>query len=475
MLRHINNLYLEKIVNFLFYFFPISFILGSLILNLNLFLLIIVSLLFIYKSKYYFKLNYSNVFLTLFFTFIIFTSFINIESNNYDNAIKSIFLLRFLILYFIIELLLINNKLDLKNFFIISLTFTVFVSLDVIFQYIFGYDIFGYLPWDGMIAGPFEHEAIAGSFIQRFALFSIFASIFLFNKKNINNKILFFVILLLLVGTFLASNRMSLVLLIGSLFIIFFIYKKIRTVLFLSLLSFITIAAILINNDATLKKKYQHMYKRFFVKQVEQKEDNLVSESKSSSNKKVNLYSSYHFRIYTTVIKSWQNKPLLGQGHKSFRTKCRNIVEKNENLSCSTHAHNYHLQILHDFGIIGILLISTFVFMFLFKVIKKFKQYKFWKENYFLYIIPIITTIIIEIWPVKSSGDILTTWNGTLVWLIVALGTITNTNYNDKNLNPPIKSTKNLIITFASMGLIFLIIKRIYLEGIFYSTWDRVF
>ena len=176
MLRHINNLYLEKIVNFLFYFFPISFILGSLILNLNLFLLIIVSLLFIYKSKYYFKLNYSNVFLTLFFTFIIFTSFINIESNNYDNAIKSIFLLRFLILYFIIELLLINNKLDLKNFFIISLTFTVFVSLDVIFQYIFGYDIFGYLPWDGMIAGPFEHEAIAGSFIQRFALFSIFAS-----------------------------------------------------------------------------------------------------------------------------------------------------------------------------------------------------------------------------------------------------------------------------------------------------------
>ena len=182
MLRHINNLYLEKIVNFLFYFFPISFILGSLILNLNLFLLIIVSLLFIYKSKYYFKLNYSNVFLTLFFTFIIFTSFINIESNNYDNAIKSIFLLRFLILYFIIELLLINNKLDLKNFFIISLTFTVFVSLDVIFQYIFGYDIFGYLPWDGMIAGPFEHEAIAGSFIQSFALFSIFASIYLIKK-----------------------------------------------------------------------------------------------------------------------------------------------------------------------------------------------------------------------------------------------------------------------------------------------------
>ena len=226
MFKHINNLYLEKIVNFLFYFFPISFILGSLILNLNLFLLIIVGLLFIYKSKYYFKLNYSNVFLTLFFVFIIFTSFINIESNNYDNAIKSIFLLRFLILYFVIELLLINNKLDLKNFFIISLVFTVFVSLDVIFQYIFGYDIFGYLPWDGMISGPFEHEAIAGSFIQRFALFSIFASIFLFNKKNINKKILFFVILLLLVGTFLASNRMSLVLLIGSLLIIFFIYEK---------------------------------------------------------------------------------------------------------------------------------------------------------------------------------------------------------------------------------------------------------
>ena len=346
MFKHINNLYLEKIVNFLFYFFPISFILGSLILNLNLFLLIIVSLLFIYKSKYYFKLNYSNIFLSLFFVFIIFTSFINIESNNYDNAIKSIFLLRFLILYFVIELLLINNKLDLKKFFIISLTFTVFVSSDIIFQYIFGYDIFGYLPWDGMISGPFEHEAIAGSFIQRFALFSIFASIFLFNKKNINRQILFCVILLLLVGTFLASNRMSLVLLIGSLFIIFFIYKKIRKVLFLSLLSFITIAAILINNDTTLKKKYQHMYKRFFVKQVEQKENNLVSESKSSSNQKVNLYSSYHFRIYTTVIKSWQNKPILGQGHKSFRTKCINVVDVIVGIRMILFQHNQNKKIL---------------------------------------------------------------------------------------------------------------------------------
>lgn len=474
MFLYKNNLNLEKTINFLFYLIPISLITGSLLVNLNLLLLSIVSLFFIYKKKYNFTFNYLNIFLIIFFIYIIFTSILNIESNNYNNIIKSIFLLRFLILYLIIELLLKNNKLDLQNFFIISLVCTIFVSTDVIFQYIFGFDIFGYLPWDGMIAGPFEHEAIAGTYIQKFSLFSIFGFVFLFNNKKYNKNLLLVVILLILFGTFFASNRISTLILIASFFVLFLLHKQFRPILFLSLIIFTSVSVILINNDDVLKKKYQHMYKRFLPKTVVM-EKSTTSSKEENITKIIQLKSSLHYRIYSTAIESWKSRPFIGQGHKSFRTKCANYVKKNKNFNCSTHPHNYHLQVLHDFGVIGYLLLAAFIFLNLAQMLKKFNQKNFLHKNYNFYFIPIVICLLVEIWPIKSTGDLFTTWNGSTVWLMVALSSISNTNFNGSNFNLSIKKKKNLVILLSAIGLTSLIFKRIYLEVVFYSWWDRVF
>ena len=62
MLSNKNNLYFEKTINFLFCLFPISLIVGSLILNLNLFLLLAVSFLYLYNNKYSFTFSYTNIF-----------------------------------------------------------------------------------------------------------------------------------------------------------------------------------------------------------------------------------------------------------------------------------------------------------------------------------------------------------------------------------------------------------------------------
>jgi len=474
MFLYKNKLNLEKTLNFLFFLIPVSLIVGSLLVNLNLLLLSIVSLLFIYKKKYNFTFNYFNIFLIIFFTYIIFASILNIESKNYNNIIKSIFLLRFLILYLIIELLLKNNKLDLQNFFIISLVCTIFVSADVIFQYITGFDIFGYIPWDGMIAGPFEHEAIAGTYIQKFSLFSIFGFVFLFNNKKYNKNLFLIVILLIMFGTFFASNRISTLILIAGFFALFLLHKQFRFTLFLSLIIFTSISVILINNDEILKKKYQHMYKRFLPK-TEVVEKNTSLDKEENITKKIKLKSSLHYRIYSTVMESWKSRPLIGQGHKSFRTKCANYVKKNKNFNCSTHPHNYHLQVLHDFGVIGYLLLTAFIFLSLVQMFKKFNQKKFLHNNYNFYFIPIVISLLLEIWPVKSTGDLFTTWNGSTVWLIVALSSISNTNFNGSSFSLSIKRKKNLVILFSTIGLASLIVKRIYLEVLFYSEWDRIF
>ena len=143
---YLKNLSLERITNIIFCLFPLSFILGSLIIHLNLYLFLILSVIYIKKKNYKFNLSYTSNILICFFLFIIISSLINIESIKYDFFLKSILLFRFAILYLVLEVLLINNKINLKNFFISSLVCSSFVSFDIIFQYIFGHDLFGYGP-----------------------------------------------------------------------------------------------------------------------------------------------------------------------------------------------------------------------------------------------------------------------------------------------------------------------------------------
>ena len=197
MLKRIKNLPLEHITNFLFCLLPISFILGNSIVHLNLYAFLILSILYIKEENYKINFSLSNKILICFFILIIISSTMNyfvgelkelnkFEMIKYSRTFNSILLFRFVILYLVIETLLIKNKLSLKKFFITCLLCTSIVSFDIIVQYIFGYNLLGYKINinTGNITGMFENEAIAGSYIQKFSLLSIFGSLFLFRKKN---------------------------------------------------------------------------------------------------------------------------------------------------------------------------------------------------------------------------------------------------------------------------------------------------
>ena len=53
----------------------------------------------------------------------------------------------------------------------------------IIYQFIFGQDIFGFEGIERRLSGPFGDERIAGSFIQRFSLFALFALPIFYNFK----------------------------------------------------------------------------------------------------------------------------------------------------------------------------------------------------------------------------------------------------------------------------------------------------
>ena len=145
------------------------------------------------------------------------------------------------------------------------------------------------------------------------------------------------------------------------------------------------------------------------------------TEIKTIEKKTINLYS--HTRIYFTAIESWKNRLVLGNGHKSFRIICKNILQKKKNLACSTHPHNYHLEILHDYGLIGFVIILIFTLIKLYQLSRSYFSNNN-NEKFKLFFLPISILFLIEIWPIKSTGMLLTTWNGTIVWLIISLTSI---------------------------------------------------
>ena len=198
---------------------------------------------------------------------------------------------------------------------------------------------------------------------------------------------------------------------------------------------------------------------RYFWKIL--KKNDLQSLSGTVDRKLIyNKLSSTHFRIFRTAIESWKNNPIIGWGHKSFRIKCKDLKSKTFITVCSKHPHNYQLEVLHETGLLGFIFILIFAFIFIFKVFIKLIS-KNYKPNA-MYMIPIVLALLIEIWPIKSSGSLLSTWNGTFIWLLISLSPILNKKFDNKNL---MQSTNNKNFLFLSVTITLfssLLVKRLF-------------
>ena len=203
-------------------------------LILNIIILILCAFLFFGNQIFSVKLNIIDKLILLLFIYIffngLFNNFLNFSFPEAPNQnivlIKSLFFLRFIILYFILKFLIENDLINYKLIFFAFGSCSLFVSGDVIFQYIFGKDIFGFEGNSRKLSGPFGDEEIAGSFVQRFFIFFPYALLFFIKFKKTWTYQLFFLLTLALClfGTLLSGNRIPL-----------FIYNYFRNVvLFIS-------------------------------------------------------------------------------------------------------------------------------------------------------------------------------------------------------------------------------------------------
>ena len=454
----------NTLVEILFYSFPLSFIIGNLFLNLHLLIFIVVSLFLIQKNKFQIRFDNSYWILIAFFLYFFLSTTIQFISPGLLNEkvqdwpfesqpiFKSFIFIRFIILIFIIDTLFLNKILKIKKLFLFSLFCTTFVGLDVILQYFTGSDIFGYESKGIRNSGPFGDETIAGGYLQKFSFLSFFYILSTYKNKNFSTGLFIFVIAFHLTAILLAGNRMPMILTLFGCFLILILIKNLRLVMTLSLIVFLSVFALLAKNDHEIEESYVYFIKEVNIfnvidvskllkkdkaKNIEvthelegQKTEWTEGVWKKNWQGVIFLDNSGYNRIFRTAYMIWKEQPLIGFGLKSFRIKCWEVGPKNRHLqpqskisifSCSNHPHNYYLEFLSETGLIGTILLIIFFIIILKNSFYTLKKYKQSNDEEIFFLIPIILVIILEIWPLRSTGSFFTTWNATFFWLSVGI------------------------------------------------------
>ena len=112
-------------------------------------------------------------------------------------------------------------------------------------------------------------------------------------------------------------------------------------------------------------------------------------------------------------------------GLKNYRYFCDNYLKpidprpESQYQLCSTHPHNFILEILAETGIAGFTIFFIFFYkliIFLKSRIKVLKKQPFFNE-YAGLVYGNILMLFVYIFPLKTSGSFFTTWNASFFWM----------------------------------------------------------
>ena len=426
--------------SFLFALIPFSFIAGNMIININVILIILSSLILFHKKLFSLKFLLIDKLIFLFFFLILISGFSNdlgfylskenwsqlvVESKGFfSTSKKSILFLKYLLLYLAIRYLIEKKIINLKYFFLTCAASTLFVCFDIFYQLVNGEDIFGLksIRQDGdgdfvvdgrKLSGPFGDELIAGGFIQRFSLFTFFVLPLFYNKlsKTFSKFLIPIFFIIFLAGIILSGNRMPFILFLMIIFLILLFQKQTRKFLLPFIIVFTICFSIIFNFNNQVKVNFTN-----FFNQISKMTTIVV---RMDFDNKAN---PQYLREFATFFDTWLMNKYVGGGIKNFRYYChhRPNIQKNADFICNMHPHNYYLEILTETGLVGFVNVSIiFLLILYFTFIKKYFVNSNLKDNHI--ITPFIFLFIAEIFPLKSTGSFFTTGNATYIFLLISI------------------------------------------------------
>ena len=401
---------------------PFLLITGPLLSDISIFLIDIIFLGLIFKNKDNNFLN--NILFKILIIFNLYISLVSLFAEDVFMSLKSsLFYVRFTIYIFAVNYFLNkNNKIIDNLFFVLSAILFAFL-FDSVFQFIFGYNILGYkIDNVDKINSFFNDEAVLGGYLIK--LLPLYLSLFIFKykKKKITFTFIFFGTGLVI---FLSGSRSS-IFLFALLFLLIFIYLKeyrkyflIPIVIAITCL-YITLSLIDFQNISKKDFKNRKIVYKIYYNIVDPIQTIFYQKGLSEDvkdDKKLTIFTQAHQSHYFTAYNIFLDNKVFGIGNKMFRIVCKDQKYKINQRGCSTHPHNYYIQVISENGIIGFFFIlSLFIYLNVILI----------KEIYFRYFrstviesnknLLLLFGIYLNIWPLIPTGNLYNNWNSIIIY-----------------------------------------------------------
>ena len=404
----------------LFSFFPISFILGNPLINLNIFL---IDFLLIYNC--YILKDWDWLKDKLFRLLLIFNFYLIINSivfhyltdySNYDGLVRSIGFIKYIFLAYAFRLL-VKNKIDLDKIIKNWLLIISIIIIDVLFEKAFGHNILGNISPDATrVVSFFNGELVVGGLVLCFGF--VIATYFLDKNLDFKSKVFFNAFLIFIpLSIFISGEKSNFIKSFIIFSIIVFLIDKKKLLINKKIFSifFIITLSVSVFFSESIRIKHTETFKRILI----------VKNSEKFMDRFQNIK---YFSHYDVAIKIFKDFPITGVSGKNFRNFCHNkkYYDKNiqfSNSRCNTHPHQVHFEILSEHGLVGYL----FLFYILFTFLKKNLFTAKLSKNIFHY--TLILYLIIFFAPLLPGGAIFSTFNGALFWIVFS---VSNLNFNKK-------------------------------------------
>ena len=353
-------------------------------------------LFYVFKNKELYFFN--NKPLIIFFIFCIYCILLSlfVAEDMMLSFESSLFYFRIGVFSCFVWCLIDQDKSILAYFYYaLILCFSALV-IDGYIQYFTGENLLGFKLRGIRVSSFFGDELILGSYLSR--LFPLLFALFLIKKKQ-KFEVYFIGLLFILVDIliFMSGERASFFFLnLSTVFIIILIkeFQKFRLITFI-----IAIVCVLILSLNSTKLS-ERMFKGPAVQM------GLIESSKEPV-----IFTNVHDSHIKTAYKMFKDKPLFGHGPKMFRVKCKDEKYAVGIFPCSTHPHNFYIQLLAETGIIGFLFLFSALVYVIYTAFRQFKSIIFKEKRHLTdYQVCLLAGIFITIWPFSPNGNFFNNW-----------------------------------------------------------------
>ena len=395
--------------------FPVILLTGSSIVNTSIVIMNIIFLIHIFNKKKFkiFNNDFFYILFALWIFFIINTLLNNDFESNYSRAFGFI---RFILFIFLFSYFLSYKNFKFKKtIFNIWTIIFIIVSLDLVFEFIFGFNTFGFKSnYVGRLSGFMGDELKIGHWYLCFSLIAL-------SNNYDQNKKFFFILFFSIIVSFLIGERANFIRLFLAFILLMTITRRLSFKSFGVL--FIIIGGIFfIVNNAKIGNML--IIKGRYI-------DTFSSKLKHSSVKEFNNNDNPYTPMYFNAYNIFKDNKLLGVGLGSYLEKSHEKFRKVKfingyAISPNTHPHQYHFEILAVLGLPGYIFIFLFLLYFFYKSLRFYK-----KDKNPINLTSFLMVFVFSI-PLLPTGSFFTTFGASIFWLnfsLMNLGNFKNINH----------------------------------------------